>query len=152
MLSTAQLELLDTYCGADQLALRAGVRDAYERVRELDRRATELAELAGARDRELDLLSFELDEIDAADPGMGNPSAGRRARPPAPSGGADRRRRAAAESIAPEAGTGAAELLAGAASAWRRPPKSILTCANWRRGWRRCSTRARTSAPSCAPT
>jgi DNA repair protein RecN (Recombination protein N) len=71
MLSTAQLELLDTYCGPDQLTLRAGVRDAYERVRELDRRADELRELAGARDRELDLLTFELDEIEAAAPRKG---------------------------------------------------------------------------------
>jgi DNA repair protein RecN (Recombination protein N) len=71
MLSTAQLELLDTYCGPDQLTLRAGVRDAYERVRELDRRADELRELAGARDRELDLLTFELDEIEAAAPREG---------------------------------------------------------------------------------
>jgi DNA repair protein RecN (Recombination protein N) len=73
MLSAAQLELLDTYCGADQLTLRAGVRDAYERVRELDRRADELRELAGARDRELDLLTFELDEIEAAAPSEGEP-------------------------------------------------------------------------------
>jgi len=71
MLSAAQLELLDTYCGPDQLTLRPGVRDAYERVRDLDRRADELRELAGARDRELDLLTFELDEIEAAAPREG---------------------------------------------------------------------------------
>ncbi len=73
MLSAAQLELLDAYCGTDHLTLRAGVRDAYERVRELDRRADELRELAGARDRELDLLTFELDEIEAAAPSEGEP-------------------------------------------------------------------------------
>ncbi len=116
MLSTAQLELLDTYCGPDQLTLRAGVRDAYERVRELDRRADELRELAGARDRELDLLTFELDEIEAAAPREGESE----------ELAADRDRlrhrdelvRAvgeAAETIVPEAGTGAAELLAQAA-------------------------------------
>src|SRR6201994_380636 len=71
MLSTAQLELLDAYCGADQLTLRAGGRDANERVRELDARAAQLRELAGARDRELDLLTFELEEIAAADPHEG---------------------------------------------------------------------------------
>jgi DNA repair protein RecN (Recombination protein N) len=116
MLSTAQLELLDTYCGPDQLTLRAGVRDAYERVRELDRRADELRELAGARDRELDLLSFELDEIEVAAPREGE-SAERAAE-------RDRLRHQdelvravgeAAETIVPEAGTGAAELLARAA-------------------------------------
>ncbi|HEX3835318.1 MAG TPA: DNA repair protein RecN [Solirubrobacteraceae bacterium] len=116
MLSTAQLELLDTYCGPDQLTLRAGVRDAYERVRELDRRADELRELAGARDRELDLLSFELDEIEGAAPREGESAELAAER--------DRLRHQdelvravgeAAEAIVPEAGTGAAELLAGAA-------------------------------------
>jgi len=116
MLSAAQLELLDAYCGGDQLTLRAGVRDAYERVRELDRGAAELRELAGARDRELDLLSFELDEIEAAAPREGEPDelAGRR----------DRLRHQdelvrtvaeAAETVVPDAGGGAAELLAQAA-------------------------------------
>jgi DNA repair protein RecN (Recombination protein N) len=116
MLSAAQLELLDAYCGADQLTLRAGVRDAYERVRELDRRADELRELAGARDRELDLLTFELDEIEAAAPREGETDelAGER----------DRLRHQdelvravgeAAETVVPEAGAGATELLARAA-------------------------------------
>ena len=68
MLSSAQLEILDAHCGPHQIALRAAVADAYERVRELERRASELAALAGARDRELDLLKFELDEIEAVDP------------------------------------------------------------------------------------
>jgi DNA repair protein RecN (Recombination protein N) len=116
MLSAAQLELLDSYCGADQLTLRAGVRDAYERVRDLDRRADELRELAGARDRELDLLTFELDEIEAAAPLEGEPEA--------LAGERDRLRHQdelvralgeAAETITPDAGAGAAELLARAA-------------------------------------
>jgi DNA repair protein RecN (Recombination protein N) len=116
MLSAAQLELLDTYCGADQLTLRAGVRDAYERVRELDRRADELRELAGARDRELDLLTFELDEIEAAAPLQGEPEQLAAER--------DRLRHQdelvralgeAAETIVPDVGGGAAELLARAA-------------------------------------
>jgi DNA repair protein RecN (Recombination protein N) len=116
MLSAAQLELLDSYCGADQLTLRAGVRDAYERVRDLDRRADELRELAGARDRELDLLTFELDEIEAAAPLQGEPEA--------LAGERDRLRHQdelvralgeAAETITPDAGAGAAELLARAA-------------------------------------
>jgi DNA repair protein RecN (Recombination protein N) len=116
MLSTAQLELLDTYCGSDQLTLRAGVRDAYERVRELDRRADELRELAGARDRELDLLTFELDEIEAAAPrdGESEQLAAERDR----IRHQDELVRAvgeAAETIVPEAGMGATELLARAA-------------------------------------
>jgi DNA repair protein RecN (Recombination protein N) len=68
MLSAAQLELLDAYCGAEQLTLRVKLRSAYEQVRELEQRAASLRELAGARDRELDLLTFELQEIEAAAP------------------------------------------------------------------------------------
>ncbi len=68
MLSTSQLEVLDAYCGADQLAVRDKLRAAYDHVRELEQRAAGLRELAGARDRELDLLTFELEEIEAAAP------------------------------------------------------------------------------------
>jgi DNA repair protein RecN (Recombination protein N) len=68
MLSAAQLELLDAYVGSDQRARRERLRDVYERVRALEGRAGELRELAGARDRELDLLAFELQEIEAAAP------------------------------------------------------------------------------------
>src|SRR5690348_5751447 len=52
MLTSAPLELLDA-CGA---------------VRELEGTLGELRELAGARERELDLLEFELAEIGAAEP------------------------------------------------------------------------------------
>jgi len=68
MLSTVQLDVLDAHCGADQLALRTRVGEAYERVRGLEQRLAELRELAGARERELDLLAFELDEIEAVAP------------------------------------------------------------------------------------
>src|SRR5436305_5048974 len=68
MLSTAQLDVLDAHCGPGQLELRARTSSAYEHVRALEARAQELRELAGARERELDLLRFELDEIDAAAP------------------------------------------------------------------------------------
>src|SRR5581483_7421522 len=89
---------------------------AYERVRELESRAAELGELAGARDRELDLLTFELQEIEAAAPTEGERAAL----------GAERDRlrhqealahaaTVAAHSLTPEAGVGATELLAEAA-------------------------------------
>ena len=68
MLSAAQLDVLDAHCGAAQLELRARLGAAYERSRGLEARAEELRELAGARERELDLLAFELREIEAADP------------------------------------------------------------------------------------
>jgi DNA repair protein RecN (Recombination protein N) len=68
MLSGAQLEILDTYCGSAQLELRERARATHQRVRDLSGRVDELRALAGARERELDLLAFELGEIEAADP------------------------------------------------------------------------------------
>ncbi len=67
-LAGAQLELLDAACGAEHLSRRGACGDAHARVRELEQRLQELRELAGARERELDLLQFELAEIEEADP------------------------------------------------------------------------------------
>jgi DNA repair protein RecN (Recombination protein N) len=116
MLSTAQLELLDAYIGDSQQALRTDLHGAYERVRELQGRAAELGELAGARDRELDLLTFELSEIEAAAPTEAEQAALTAER--------DRLRHqealvhaatVAAHNLTPDAGVGATELLAEAA-------------------------------------
>jgi DNA repair protein RecN (Recombination protein N) len=68
MLSSAQLEILDAHCGPETVALRGEVGRAHELARSLEQRVAELAALAGARDRELDLLEFELDEIEAVAP------------------------------------------------------------------------------------
>lgn len=116
MLGAAQLEVLDTHCGPDQLALRADVATAYERVRRLQAGRDELRELAGARERELDLLAFELREIEAAAPSQEEAQALGLER--------DRLRHveallhaatSAAEAIASDAERGASQLLAGAA-------------------------------------
>jgi DNA repair protein RecN (Recombination protein N) len=117
MLQTAQLDLLDAYCGSGQSELRARLRAAYELARGLERRADELRELAGARDRELDLVAFELSEIEAAAPSVEEEASLTIER--------DRLRHlemlqsaaaSGAEAIAPEAGAGVSELLAGAAA------------------------------------
>ncbi|MGZ4173023.1 MAG: DNA repair protein RecN [Solirubrobacteraceae bacterium] len=115
MLGAAQLDVLDAHCGEVQLELRARTAELHAQVRELDARAAELRELAGARDRELDLLSFEIEEIEAVDPSedeeaeliaerdrLRNTEALR-------GGGAG-----AAEAIVPDGGGGAAELIAAA--------------------------------------
>src|SRR5215211_7347825 len=68
MLTSAQLELLDAFCGPKHLAARAELAAAHAAVRELEASLAELRELAGARDRELDLQEFELSEIEAAAP------------------------------------------------------------------------------------
>src|SRR3954452_16411486 len=67
-LSSAQLEILDGFCGPQHLALRERYAVAHGRVRALERRLVELRGVAGARDRDRDLLAFELDEIDALAP------------------------------------------------------------------------------------
>jgi len=68
MLAAAQLDVLDAHCGPEQIALREQVARAHHRLRELKARVCELRELAGARDRELDLVSFELQEIEMVAP------------------------------------------------------------------------------------
>jgi len=63
-----QLALLDELCGAEQqLSLRA-CAEAFAQTRALRTQMHELRELSGARERELDLIEFELAEIDAAAP------------------------------------------------------------------------------------
>ncbi len=67
-LASAQLDLLDGFCGRAQLELRAALSGAHARMRELEGALSELRERAGTRDRDLDLLAFEIEEIEALDP------------------------------------------------------------------------------------
>ncbi len=65
-LAAAQLQILDGLCGADHaLRLRAAAHAFAETVR-LSGELDALRELSGARERELDLLEYELAEIDSA--------------------------------------------------------------------------------------
>lgn len=68
MLASSQLEILDGFAGPPQAARREVFRELYARERELFARLGDLRERAGARDRELDLLEWELAEIDRAEP------------------------------------------------------------------------------------
>ncbi|MHB8233988.1 MAG: DNA repair protein RecN [Solirubrobacteraceae bacterium] len=63
-----QLSLLDELCGPEQTLRLRACAEAYAQAEQLKRRMQELRELDGARERELDLLEFELAEIDAASP------------------------------------------------------------------------------------
>jgi DNA repair protein RecN (Recombination protein N) len=67
-LASAQLDLLDGFCGRDQLAARAELAAAHARARETERELEDLRELAGTRVRDLDLLAFEIEEIEALGP------------------------------------------------------------------------------------
>jgi DNA repair protein RecN (Recombination protein N) len=67
-ISSAQLEILDGFAGAEHLELRAAYREAH---RECGRLAVELAELRereGSRERDLDLYRYELSEIEDVAP------------------------------------------------------------------------------------
>jgi DNA repair protein RecN (Recombination protein N) len=118
-LAAAQLEILDRYCGPAQAARRRACAVAHRELQGLRGELHELGELAAARERELDLLEYELAEIDDAAPAEGELERLL----------ADRERlrrldglRAAAglaaQGLAPETPdeTGAAALLAGAAA------------------------------------
>jgi DNA repair protein RecN (Recombination protein N) len=117
MLSTVQLDVLDGWCGVEVASLRARVGEAYRRVRALEERVDELHELASGRERELDLLGFELEEIERVSPSEDEARAL----------GEERERlrhletlrgaaAVGADAISPDDGGGAAELLAGAAA------------------------------------
>jgi DNA repair protein RecN (Recombination protein N) len=115
MLSTAQLDILDAHCGPAQLERRGRIALQHARVRELEAQISELRELAGARDRELDLLAFELDEIAAAAPSEEEMRELTLERERLRHLEALRSAAAAAgEAVSPDAGGGAAELLAAA--------------------------------------
>ena len=66
--ASAQLDLLDGFCGDAHMALRAQVADAHGRVRGLRAELEELRGRAGTRDRDLGLLRFELAEIEEVGP------------------------------------------------------------------------------------
>jgi DNA repair protein RecN (Recombination protein N) len=67
-LSAAQLEILDSICAGDHDARLRACAAAFARVRELEERHAALRELSSQRERELDLLAYELGEIDAVAP------------------------------------------------------------------------------------
>jgi DNA repair protein RecN (Recombination protein N) len=67
-LASAQLDVLDAFAGADQAKRRDACAAAHAAAREAAAALEELRERAGARERELDLLAFELREIEEVDP------------------------------------------------------------------------------------
>jgi DNA repair protein RecN (Recombination protein N) len=81
-LATAQMEILDGLGGPDQLELRTRYRAAHSEVAAVTRELEALRERDGARERDLDLLRYELGEIEAAapDPDEANALAAERGR------------------------------------------------------------------------
>ncbi len=69
-LASAQLDLLDGFAGRETLELRERLASSHARVRKLDGELADLRDRAGTRDRDLDLLAFEIEEIEALDPSV----------------------------------------------------------------------------------
>jgi DNA repair protein RecN (Recombination protein N) len=69
-LSGAQLETLDGFAGDDHLERRRAYREAHSEVVRIERELAEIRDREGARERDLDLLRYELAEIEAAKPDL----------------------------------------------------------------------------------
>jgi DNA repair protein RecN (Recombination protein N) len=67
-MASAQLEVVDGFAGDAHLALRDRYRAAHREVARLAHELAELREREGTRERDLDLLSFELTEIESVAP------------------------------------------------------------------------------------
>ncbi len=68
MLASAQLDILDSFAGTEHLERRRLYAEAHAEVSSLGRELDELRDREGVRERDLDLLRFELAEIEAAAP------------------------------------------------------------------------------------
>jgi DNA repair protein RecN (Recombination protein N) len=115
-LAAAQLQILDGICPKEHQTSLAACAEEFARARELEQRLVELRALSSQRERELDLLDFELGEIDAVAPDeaeheqlLGVRERLRRLNALCAAAGA------AAEALAPESGDapGGAQALAG---------------------------------------
>jgi DNA repair protein RecN (Recombination protein N) len=68
MLASAQLEILDAFCGSAHLAARERFAAALAHARTLGRELEDLRARIGGRERDLDFLDFEIAEIEAVAP------------------------------------------------------------------------------------
>jgi DNA repair protein RecN (Recombination protein N) len=69
---SAQLEVLDAFCGAAHLALRERFAARHREAGTLRRELEEVRARAGALDRDRDLLAFEIQEIEELGPSAGD--------------------------------------------------------------------------------
>ncbi|MGA8746384.1 MAG: DNA repair protein RecN [Solirubrobacterales bacterium] len=67
-ISSVQMEVLDRFAGAAHLEARRRYREAHGRFERLSAELTKLQERDGSRERDLDLLRYELSEIDEIAP------------------------------------------------------------------------------------
>jgi DNA repair protein RecN (Recombination protein N) len=67
-ISSAQMEVLDGFAGAEHLALREAYRESHRECAQLEAELFELRERDGSRERDLDLYRYELSEIEEVAP------------------------------------------------------------------------------------
>ncbi len=67
-ISSAQMEVLDGFAGADHLKLRERYREAHRECLRLEAELAELRQRDGSRERDLDLCRYELSEIEEVAP------------------------------------------------------------------------------------
>jgi DNA repair protein RecN (Recombination protein N) len=67
-ISSAQMEILDGFAGAEHLVVRQAYREAHREVGRLAAELAELREREGSRERDLDLYRYELSEIETVAP------------------------------------------------------------------------------------
>jgi len=67
-ISSAQLEVLDGFAGAEHLELRRAYAEAHRQCGRLQAELAELREREGSRERDLDLYRYELSEIEEVAP------------------------------------------------------------------------------------
>jgi DNA repair protein RecN (Recombination protein N) len=70
-LSSAQLEILDGFSGPEHVERKRRYRSAHAELTVLAAELAELREREGARERDLDIMRYELEEIQAARPDAG---------------------------------------------------------------------------------
>jgi DNA repair protein RecN (Recombination protein N) len=69
MVASAQLAILDAFCGEEHLKVRSEFESRLAAARAIERELTDTRARLGARDRDLDFLEFEIAEIEAVAPG-----------------------------------------------------------------------------------
>jgi DNA repair protein RecN (Recombination protein N) len=67
-ISSAQVDVLDGFAGAEHLRVRESYREAHRECRRLAAELSRLHEREGSRERDVDLLRYELAEIEEVEP------------------------------------------------------------------------------------
>jgi DNA repair protein RecN (Recombination protein N) len=70
MVASAQLEILDAFCGHGHLDLRTEFERRLAAARGVERELAEISARVAGRERDLDFLEFEIAEIEAVAPGV----------------------------------------------------------------------------------